>query len=324
MPDYVLNRSSFEPLLRTLDEAQRHVVSMLRGLAALDSEDGDLPAFRMHGDPWTIPLVSVDDDQTISLCDAVDRLYGSIHHDIAEFFFALQSMFPSDLGFADEQIELVLGAEDISPVSPFEESYDCARAAGMDAAICAVSQAVLTSLPRGEFVLYDRMGFQIGGVGYSFNHVATLEHGAAISARRSASTRRGVNRRNFWRLKEEVFSNLLFGEDIREQVDRFAPHLFDLTLARLDDIDRRADLWWRSVDGSFPSDGCLIRPETTQTMKNYGSTRRFRGHDGQMRIFEEHIWIDRGSRLQLFRDLESRTVEIGYIGPHLPNVTSGT
>ena len=324
MSDYVLNRSSFEPLLSSLQEAQGHAISMLRGLAALDAEGGDLRNFRMHSDPWTIPLVLLDTDHTMSLCEAIERLYGSIDHDMADYFFSLQRMIPADAGFTGEQIDAILCADEPLPLTGFEESYGCARAAGMDAAICAISQSVLASLPRGEFAGFDRIGFQSGSVPFTFDHVALPEHGTAISARQSASLRRGVNRRNFWDRKDEVYGNLIFGRDVRHQVDHFAPNLFKLALARLDELNRRTAIWQANADGLFPDGICQIRPESKATMDAYGDSRRFRKHENGTAIFEEHVWIDRSSRIHLIRDLNARTMEIGYIGSHLPTVSFGT
>jgi hypothetical protein len=323
MPDYVLNRSSFEPLLSSLQEAQGHAISMLRGLAALDAEGGDLRRFRMHSDPWTIPLVQLDTDHTMSLCEAINRLYDSDDHGVADYFFSLQRMIPTDAGLTDEQIEAILGAEEPLPLTGFEESYGCAQAAGMDAAICAVSQSVLASLPRGEFAGFDRIGFRSGSVPYTFDHVALPEHGTAISARQSDSLRRGVNRRNFWDRKDEVYCNLIFGRDVRHQVDQFAPNLFNLVLTRLDELNRRTAIWQANVGGPFPDGICQIRPESRATMDAYGDYRRFRKHENGNAIFQEHVWIDRGSRIHLIRDLNARTMEIGYIGPHLPTVNFG-
>ena len=168
------------------------------------------------------------------------------------------------------------------------------------------------------------MGFQIGGVPFAFDHVALPEHGTAINARRSASIRDSVNRRSFWEQKDEVYCSLKFGKDVRHQVDQFAPKLFKLALARLDELNRRTAMWQTSNDGSFPSGVCDIRPESKATMDAYGDSRRFRCCDKGTEIFEEHVWIDRGSRIHLIRDFDARTVEIGYIGPHLPTVSFGT
>ena len=47
------------------------------------------------------------------------------------------------------------------------------------------------------------------------------------------------------------------------------------------------------------------------------ATRMFRSHDGTLRLFEWHAKFG-GMRIHLVFDADSRTVEIGYIGPHLP------
>ena len=59
----------------------------------------------------------------------------------------------------------------------------------------------------------------------------------------------------------------------------------------------------------------------SETVKNDPSLRRHREiflPSGVKAFFENHVKLTRGFRLHFFPDPESRTIFVGYIGPHLP------
>ena len=138
--------------------------------------------------------------------------------------------------------------------------------------------------------------------------------------RRLARLRDELNTRSFWRMRNQVFLSLLFGLDVENQIEKFNTTLLPLLFRRLVELDERSSNWRQSETGNFPEGSTEIRGETVRTMKRYGNDRRFRGHDGVMRTFEDHMWIDRSHRIQLIRDTIQRTVEVGYVGRHLPTM----
>ena len=59
--------------------------------------------------------------------------------------------------------------------------------------------------------------------------------------------------------------------------------------------------------------------ESQQTMKKYGSHRRFKLTDGRREIFELHIKTG-DLRFHFFPDNNNKCVYMGYIGKHLPTI----
>ena len=107
-------------------------------------------------------------------------------------------------------------------------------------------------------------------------------------------------------------------------MDGFDATLLPLLFKRLAALDSKVAQWKGDDRGRFPGGPPEITPETPQTMQRYGEARRFRGSDSQPKIFEEHVWVDRLFRIHLFRDFENRTMEIGYMGRHLPTIRNPT
>ncbi|MNY65425.1 hypothetical protein D3C86_2026940 [compost metagenome] len=76
---------------------------------------------------------------------------------------------------------------------------------------------------------------------------------------------------------------------------------------------------WKSTGDGEPDPGSMVlRNESDLTMQNYGGDRRFRSAAGTIKTFERHVWIDKGNRIHFLLDHVNRTVEIGYVGTHLP------
>ena len=164
------------------------------------------------------------------------------------------------------------------------------------------------------------MGFVSGSETYVFDHIAEPAHAEAIKLRRIESLRKGLSARSFWPLRERVFPYLLFGVDVKGQVERFSATLMPLMFTRLAELDSRAKTWRTSTNREFPDGPTKIKRETSKTMKRYGNDRSFHGHDGTAKIYEDHLWVDSSHRVHLCVDLEERTIEIGYVGRHLPTI----
>jgi hypothetical protein len=325
MNDYVFNRCCSEPAYRTDDEAREHVAKMLQGLSILDSESETLPAFRCHVDPWLLPIVSDGTGSlNVSLGEVVNSLYGTAEHDVAVYFDALVRMVPSDAEFGDEMVNAVLRITPQAAVEEHEACFDSVKAAAFDVALCVVSHSVLTSLPRNDLWSFNRLAFKHGVDKFFVDHVSLPEHGEAIKARRIAGIRGQLTARSFWTLKDAAFPNLRFGVDVEGQIKGFSAELLPLAFKRLAGLDSRAKIWRESDSPEFPDGVTEITPETPATMKRYGEERNFRGYDGAVRTFELHMWVDGLHRIHLFLHDESKTVEVGYIGRHLPTMQHRT
>lgn len=324
MSEYVLNNACIATPYSDLDQAQRHLAEMLRGVAAFEANGDELPLLRLVRDPWLYPLVRDATDREYSISEVAQFMYGTSYHDVAAFFDSLARAIPSDAGLDDLTIEAVLRIMPEGPASGLEATYDSVIAAGFDGLLCAVAHLTLISLLSSPLWRHDKMGFMVGGETYSFDHIANSLHGVAISRRNTEALREELAASSFWTLRARAFPHLRFGIDVEAQIRRFSATLFRLMLKRLAELDDRAQRWQASESREFPSGPSEITPETPATMKNYGGERRYRGYDGTTRTFEEHIWIDRGNRIHLICHQESKVLEIGYIGKHLSTMKYST
>lgn len=320
MSDYVLNTASVVEPYPELVPARVELAALLRGLALLDSDADVLPSLRLNFDPWLHPFVRESGSAPITLGELAHGFYGTVDHDLAEFFDSLSRSIPADCALDDDSIDAILRLVPASPVPDFEQTFERVLAAGTDALICAAMNFTLVGMLRNNLWRFDRMGFVSGTETYFFDHVAEPVHAESIRGRRIAALRSGLSPRSFWSLRAKVFSNLQFGLDVQGQVDKLNTTIVPLMFKRLAELDTRAKVWRESSSDQFPDGTTEIKRETPRTMARYGNDRRFCGHDGATKTFEQHMWIDRSHRLHLLLDVEGKKVEIGYIGRHLPTM----
>ena len=121
-----------------------------------------------------------------------------------------------------------------------------------------------------------------------------------------------------WENRETAFPHLVFGPDVKDNLKSQA-HLFSTILGKLKDLDRSAREW-RDVGSPAPPWKTKVTPESKEKMRNpsFQEARKFRSIRGTMEIFEWHARFGDSGRIHLRFDPDSREVEIGYIGPHLP------
>ena len=144
-------------------------------------------------------------------------------------------------------------------------------------------------------------------------------HAGPICERHRDRLRAGSTPATLWEYREEVFPNLLFGPGVEADLKEYAS-LFQTIVGKLVDLDRSAGEW-KAEGGPAPRWRTKVTPEDADQMKNaaFRATRRFPSHDGARRTFEWHARFGSSGRIHLRFDRQSREVEIGYIGPHLPS-----
>jgi len=320
MSDYVLNCASVAEPYSEAATARVHLAALLRGLALLDSESDRLSSLRLNIDPWLQPIVQEDCGPPITLGELAHGFYGTADHDLAAFFDDLNRSVPADHALDEVSIDAILRLAPDHPASGYEDTFASVQEAGTDGIICAVMNFTLVGLLRCDLWRFDGMGFVSGSETYVFDHVAEPSHAEAIRGRRITARRSEAGARSLWSGRERLFPNLLFGLDVQNQLDKFSSTLVPLMVKRLAELDERAKMWCESAGAHFPDGSTEIKGETQRTMKRYGKDRNFRGSDGVTKTFEEHVWIDKSHRIHLFRDVNKRGVEIGYVGRHLPTM----
>ena len=150
------------------------------------------------------------------------------------------------------------------------------------------------------------------------DNLARREHARAIIERHRAHLRTQCSDpREVWQLRAQLFPNLLFGPDVEEHLKAVAGVLRTV-LKRLAELNDTASAW-PDAGGAVPPWTCKVTDESDSLSKHprRREERRFRSVRGQRMCF---IWHARfgDSRIHLRFDAQTREIEIGYIGVHLP------
>ncbi len=318
MSDRVFNRASNRPDVTTISQGRDLAIRFVQTLAELDVQfPGEPRALRLPQSPWELVFSDRDDEAPRSLGQYASEFYGSPEtYDLGVFFDAMQSYAPAVAALEDEIVEAILEARLTGAAPGFDAEYEAIHAAGFEAMQCALTNSVLVSLDRAPWQ-FSRAAFLRDDVGAELRHASRPEHVADLvrDARRSAQVR--MSRQSFMAERGTAFPCLDWGRDVEAQMAKFSSAYAPLAFGRLtmlDDIVRD----WRARGLANPDTRSLVfKPESQLTMDNYGGERLHRSADGSMRTYETHIWIDGGHRIHFVTDPETRSLEIGYIGPHL-------
>lgn len=318
MTEYVFNTASNEGHNGGLHAARELVIAFVETLAELDS--------RLTGQSWPLKLptnawelqVSVDAaGEPVSLGEIVNDFYeDSQTRELAAFFDALQTYAPAAEQLGDAVVEAILRLEISGPAAGYEAVYQAIRDAGIEAMQCAVTDGALVSLGHQRWD-FDRAIVACGDDEVSIDHASRVRHVDVIAQRRLEAVRGEVTRRNFEVIRERAFPSLRWGQDVVKQLQQFPPEYLALTFRRLAALDDMARRWKDSAAAQLDPGSLDLKGESDLTMQNYAEERSFRSESGEMRTYETHVWIDSGNRIHLLLDRELRTVEIGYVGPHL-------
>ena len=121
-----------------------------------------------------------------------------------------------------------------------------------------------------------------------------------------------------WESRQNIFPYLQFGLDVEQHLKSEANHLVQI-IQKLESLNRLGKEWMKA-GGSMPPWKTGVSPESDGVMSDQKlrNQRYFRTRSGSHELFEWHARFSRGGRIHLRFDAGSRTIEIGYIGPHLP------
>ena len=240
-------------------------------------------------------------------------------------------------GYRDEYISLLrLGAK-MPLLSDIGESVkDRFRACeertlpasdGEPLVLCAIADGIAVGFPSEPIWDHDRLSISfdellpdetISEASEEIDQLTRSAHAEPISDRRRARLRAGIDPLNLWENRQAIFPNLVFGPDVKDNLQD-SSHLFQTIVGKLADLDRSARDW-PDMGGPAPPWGTNVSPESSKLMKHPArrKERMFRSHRGASELFEWHARCGSGYRIHLRFDRDSREIEIGYIGPHLP------
>lgn len=318
MSEYVFNEASNLPDCTTPADGHALTVNLIKTLVELDTlPDRDNRPLKLPALPWDLAISREEDGTELSLGEIANDLYESHEtRQLAVFFDALQSQAPAINALDDATVDAILRIQPTAPVEGFEAVFPAICEAGYDAMQCIVTGGTLVSLDRNPW-RFAHVRFECDGRTAELAHASRPEHVEELSLADRLEARKRMTRQNFAAVRRRAFPCLIWGAEVDRQMEIFPAEYLTVAfsrLAALDDIVRR----WQASDSAEPETGNLsFNGESPLTMDNYGDQRRFRSSTGEIQTYELHVWIDRGNRLHFILDKAARTLEVGYLGPHL-------
>ena len=252
-----------------------------------------------------------------SLFDAYQDLRRTGHREEYQFFVRLTVKAPL-LHEIQERIEYRFRACEEITLPPGD---------GEPLLLCAISDWIAIGFPSAPMWDRDRTTVHfdellsdgtIEAKSKEIDQLTRSVHAGPICGRHRERFFADIGLVTLWENREAVFPHLVLGPDVEGNFKNQA-HLFSTIVGKLKDLDR-SSREWRDVGGPAPPWKTKVTPESPEDMKNrsFREARRFRSYRGTLEIFEWHARFGGGGRIHLRFDPDSREVEIGYIGPHLP------
>lgn len=118
--------------------------------------------------------------------------------------------------------------------------------------------------------------------------------------------------------KQECFPYLQFGTDVDKQLSSLSRDTIEQVVGKLIVLDGAVRDWRRDrTDALGPP---KVNSESEPTMQQYRNRRIFRDVNGIPKEYRLHAMVGKSHRIHLAVDQGTKTLEIGYIGEHLPTV----
>ena len=265
----------------------------------------------------SVPLEEIQCLPGVSFTQAIGLLRSSAR-DEALFLLRLSTNAPLVAGLDPLTAALFHLSEEVHPLPPDD---------GKPLLLCAMRNWVAVSFPsvsnwEQDHILVTFHELLSNGsleeTSKAIDNLACKSHAEPIIERHIIHLRTCVSSPDeLWMQREALFPHLVFGLDVEGQL-RTQHTALSTIIERLGRLDNDAASWEKE-GGPAPSWSLNVSRESVQTMSNprLSAMRNFRAHDGTHKIFEWHAKFG-GMRIHFILNTTSRTIEVGYIGPHLP------
>lgn len=314
MRDMILNEASVVKVDWDEHKASCVAVDLAEGMSALVRSGLANNVLRMAKQMYEIAIC-----KNCSLFDLVQQMLKSgEQRDAAKFWLRLVQKSPLLTDLDKDLLERFRGCEPLSEFGSLSE--------GM--LLCAHAGGVAISMPSHErwnksLLTVDFFELDVEGelslVSELIDHISVSNHAEEIIERWRMSRFNAVTPDRFWSEKQDIFPYLGFGLDVESQLASIGGAQFLTILGRIDELNASA-AEWKEKKGAAPTWRSLVSGESQKTMQDesFRKLRFFRNKDGQQRLYEWHGRYGSSGRIHFAFDAKDQTVEIGYIGPHLP------
>ena len=192
---------------------------------------------------------------------------------------------------------------------------------------CAITDGITVGFPSAPEWDRDRVTVHfdellpdetIEPTSEEIDQLTRAEHAGPICARHRDRLLAGSNPVTLWQNREAAFPNLTFAPGVQNDLRKYGHLLFTIVgkLAALDASARD----WRDNDRPMPRWNTKVTSESQTVTSNPSlrESRTFTSHRGTREVFAWHARFGDHGRIHFRIDTESREIEIGYIGWHLP------
>lgn len=196
---------------------------------------------------------------------------------------------------------------------------------GESLVFCAITDGIAVGFPSEAAWDGDRLSVsfnellpdgRLEACSETIDNLTRSVHARPICARHRVSVLQDQSPTVLWERRADVFPHLTFGPDVKPP-----PEFLGVIVKRFAELDESV-VEWRTVGGAAPRWKCKVTPESDKLMndKKLREARRFRSRRGTRELFEWHARVGSGMRIHLRFEADTKEVEIGYVGPHLPRV----
>ena len=317
MRDFVLNDASL-PLAEQAKSVS-WLLGVAQGMAELISRGIAQPRLRTRR-----ALTEIACAPNCSIFDACLSLMRTGNHDSYVFLMQLSNLVPVHEGLDEIAMDRFLRCEAVGC-----DALTLTTQAGEPLVLCAITGAIAVSFPSKPIwdnhslvVVFNELLPDLTEVSASENvhSLARSEHADFIASHITSDELSAIKTfTELWQQRSRVFAALTFGPDVEGHLRHLNQGWITTLKDKLAHLDRDA-LRWRE-QGFGELNWNVHVTDESDSVKNdprLRNARRFNSISGRSEYFYDHAKFAGGRRIHLRVDRERRTVEIGYIGDHLP------
>ncbi len=281
------------------------------GMALLVKDKWGLASLRLqHG----FDQIKITPDQ--SLLDYLLYMQKSGKtRDSALFWLRLAQKLPLQKDLPESVKDRFLRSEPAAPVKS-DALVLCAHLAGI-----AISLPTAPIWLANQFTVMFNELLEDGIVESDelIDNLACCQHANDLVQRWQALALEHLTPENFWQQRTIAFPALIFGQDVQNHLTSQGGHGFWTILQKLADLNASAAAW-KNAGGAAPNWKTKVTPESAERMKDakFAASRKFKNAHGVTCLYEWHARFGASGRIHICFDATTKTVEVGYIGTHLP------
>jgi hypothetical protein len=312
MREMIFNDASLAPGGWDAAAATAAIVDLAQAMTLLVTEAGVARSLRLSREISEIIIYG-----SCSLYDLLVKSIGApAGREEARFWLSLVTKYPLHSELPESVKDRFLGCAPAATAIGNHEGL----------MLCAIQSGIAISLPTDVAWESDQLSVHFGemlpdgsvvDVLENIDNVAGMVQAETVVARHDTARFRQATATNFWANRNKLFPALLFGVGVEKNIADIGENQFATIMGCLQDLNTSAETWDKGAALEWRR---KVTPESASLMANpkLRETRHFKNRHGQSRLYEWHARFGSAGRIHLYADPTDFSVEVGYIGPHLP------